>query len=97
MHVVTVEFAVVAGRGEAFRQAVLANARASREAEPGCRQFDVCVDDADPLRVFLYERYADVAAFAAHLASGHFKAFDAEVAPWVARKTVQHWAQIDGA
>ena len=69
MYVVTVEFVVIAGRGQDFLQAMVANARTSREVEPGCRQFDVCVDPDDPLRVFLYERYADRAAFDAHLAS----------------------------
>lgn len=53
MYVVTVEFVVIAGRGQDFLQAMVANARTSREVEPGCRQFDVCVDPDDPLRVFL--------------------------------------------
>ena len=54
---------------------MLANAKVSRETEPGCRQFDVCVE-ADTGRTFLYELYDDRAAFEAHLASAHFKAFD---------------------
>jgi quinol monooxygenase YgiN len=97
MYVVTVDFTVAQGRGEAFLAAIVANARTSREMEPGCRQFDVCVDPDDSLRVFLYERYVDGTTFAAHLASGHFKDFDAKVAPWVVRKTVQHWTQLDDA
>lgn len=74
---------------------MIANARASREREPGCRQFDVCVTDDDPGRVFLYEIYDDRAAFDAHLASAHFKAFDATVAPWLETKTVRTYALAD--
>ena len=42
---------------------VIANARASVEHEPGCSQFDVCVDPKDKSRIFLYEIYDDRAAF----------------------------------
>ena len=63
-------------------------ARTSVEAEEGCVQFDVCTDPDDPTAFFLYELYTDRAAFDAHLASPHFEAFDATVAPWVASKTV---------
>lgn len=97
MYVVTVEFVVIAGRGQDFLQAMVANARTSREVEPGCRQFDVCVDPDDPLRVFLYERYADRAAFEAHLASAHFRTFDIRVAGWVASKVVRTYARRDPA
>jgi quinol monooxygenase YgiN len=48
-----------------------ANATATREREPGCRQFDVCTSADDGL-VFLYEVYDDRAAFDAHLAAPHF-------------------------
>ena len=41
------------------------------------------------MRVFLYEIYDDRAAFDAHLASPHFRAFDAEVGPWVQDKQVE--------
>jgi len=44
MYVVTVVFEPKAEHAPAFRAAMLANAKASREAEPGCRQFDVCVE-----------------------------------------------------
>jgi quinol monooxygenase YgiN len=35
--------------------------------------------------------YSDQEAFAAHLASAHFKDFDAATRPWVGSKTVAHW------
>ncbi|MEM7522936.1 MAG: antibiotic biosynthesis monooxygenase [Pseudomonadota bacterium] len=43
--------------------------------------------------MFLYEVYDDAAAFDAHLASDHFKDFDAAVAPMVAAKTVRRLRQ----
>jgi quinol monooxygenase YgiN len=49
----------------------------------------VCVDSADKASVFLYEVYDDRAAFDAHLATAHFKRFDAAVAPMVASKAVR--------
>ena len=42
-------------------------------AEPGCLQYDVHRDPADPLAFFLFERYADEAAFEEHAASPHFQ------------------------
>ena len=69
--VVVVEFAIRPAHADAFREAMVENARRSLDAEPGCVQFDVCVDPGDPARVFLYERYVDEAAFRAHLAAAH--------------------------
>lgn len=94
MYVVTVEFVVKTEHAEPFRKEMLANARASVEKEPGCAQFDVCVDASDPCRIFLYELYADRTAFDAHLATEHFKAFDRVVAPWLASKSVKTWQRL---
>jgi quinol monooxygenase YgiN len=93
MHVVTVEFVVKREHAGAFLREMVANALASREREPGCRQFDVCTAPDDRATVFLYEVYDDRAAFDAHLATPHFKAFDATVGPWVERKTVRTYAR----
>jgi quinol monooxygenase YgiN len=93
MHVVTVVFEPKPEHAEAFRSAMLANAKTSREAEPGCLQFDVCVE-ADTGRIFLYELYDDRAAFEAHLAAAHFKVFDIAVRDWVARKDVRIYERV---
>jgi quinol monooxygenase YgiN len=87
-YVVAVEFTVGPEHVAAFGPAMVENARRSLADEPGCIQFDVCVDPAAPTRVFLYERYVDEAAFKAHLASPHFLAFDRAVAPWIVAKRV---------
>ena len=93
MYVVTVLFEPKPEHAAAFRAAMLANAKVSRETEPGCRQFDVCVE-ADTGRTFLYEIYDDHAAFEAHLAAAHFRAFDDAIRDWIARKDVKIYERV---
>lgn len=88
MYLVAVTFRIHPDHAAAFLARVQQQATDSLE-EPGCRRFDVWQAPGDPAGVFLYEIYDDRAAFDVHLASAHFKAFDAEVAPWVAAKTVE--------
>ncbi len=95
MQVLVVEFRIHPQHVESFRQAIAENARASRETEPGCRQFDVCRDPSDPTLFFLYERYDDEAAVQAHLAAPHFRHLDAVCAPWVRGKTVRRLLRTD--
>jgi len=94
MYVVTVEFAIDAAQWGAFLPKMLENARISRESEPGCRQFDVCIDDAKPAIVFLYEVYDDRAAFDAHLAAPHFLAFAAATQTMITQRTIATWSRI---
>ncbi len=91
MYVVTVTFTVDPAQCDAFLPLMHENARLSREVEPGCRRFDVCVDDAKPGTVFLYELYDDRAAFDAHLASPHFKAFAAATGSMITGKAIDTW------
>ncbi len=91
MHAVTVAFEIYPAHVNAFREAVLAQARNSLDREEPCRRFDVCLDPKRIDRVFLYELYDTPAAFQAHLASPHFKTFNATVTPWIRRKQVDTW------
>ncbi len=95
MYVVTVLFRIKPEHVDAFMREIVANATASREREPGCRQFDVCVAPDDPTEIFLYERYDDRAAFDAHVAAAHFGAFDAATAAWVEQKSLRVYARKD--
>mgnify|MGYP001287824388 CR=1 FL=1 len=88
MYVVTVLFEIGEGQSEAFRNAVLQQARNSLEREADCLRFDVCVDPADPRQMFLYEIYTDRSAFDAHLQTAHFRSFDEQVRPWLVSKKV---------
>ena len=91
MYVVTVEFGIDPAQWAQFMPLMVENARRSRTGEPGCRQFDVCVDPARPGTVFLYELYDDRAAFDAHLASPHFKAFAAATEKMIVNRHVATW------
>ena len=84
-----VEFRIETAHIAAFEHAIAENARASRETEPGCRQFDVCRDPADPSFFFLYESYDDEAAIDAHLRAPHFLLMDSATRDWIASKTVR--------
>jgi len=89
MLALVVEFRIHAPCVEAFAAVIAENARTSRESEPGCRQFDVCRDPADPSLFFLYELYDDEAAIDAHLRSPHFLSMDSAARAWVDAKTVR--------
>ena len=89
MLALVVEFRIHAAHIEAFDAAIRANARASLDTEPGCRQFDVCRDPDDASLFFLYELYDDEAAIQAHLRSPHFLQMDAATAGWVQAKEVR--------
>lgn len=95
MFVVIVDFIIKPDFVDAFRVEMLANARASRTREPGCRRFDVAFCENDRCAVFLYELYDDAAAFAAHQQERHFKDFDGKTAPWVASKAVRTFVLAD--
>ena len=87
--VVVVDLAIADGAMAEFLPLMRENAAASLRDEPGCRQFDVCLDLAGPDSVLLYEVYDDAAAFDAHLATAHFRAFDSRTAALVRSKQVR--------
>ena len=93
MLALVVEFWIKTGHVDAFEQAILENARVSRQTEAGCHQFNVCRSPADPALYFLYELYADEAAITAHLQSAHFLRLDETTASWVERKTVLRYSR----
>ncbi|MEO6624437.1 MAG: putative quinol monooxygenase [Burkholderiaceae bacterium] len=95
MFVVTVQFSIHPTHSAAFLREMVANARNSREREPGCVAFDVCEDPAQAGQVFLYEIYTDAAAFEQHKREAHFLEFDKVVAPWVSHKSVKILALVD--
>ncbi|WP_412554078.1 putative quinol monooxygenase [Shimia sp. MIT1388] len=91
MYAVCVTFKIHPKQMEDFLPLMIANARTSRAEEAGCQMFDVCVRDDE---VLLYEIYDDRAAFELHLASAHFKTFDASVAHMVVSKQVALFDEV---
>ena len=89
MLALVVEFRIKPAHIDAFDASIRANAQASVDTEPGCRQFDVCRDPDDPSLFFLYELYDDESAIQAHLQSPHFLQINAATASWVDAKAVR--------
>jgi quinol monooxygenase YgiN len=57
------------------------DAEATRSEEPGTLRFDVWEAPDEPNAVYLYEAFADQAAFEAHEASASFKKFVDDIIP----------------
>lgn len=81
--VVHVAVHVKAEHVAAFREATIANARASVQ-EPGVARFDVVVDRDDPTRFVLVEIYRTADAPAAHKNTEHYKRWRDTVAGMMA-------------
>lgn len=94
MYAVTVRFEIKPETAEVFLDLTRQNARASVRDEPGCHQFDVCADPAQPEEVFLYELYDDRAAFEVHMTTPHFISYDAAGAPFILSKEVRTYSQV---
>lgn len=93
-YAVAVTFVVKSEALVNFLPLMHANARTSLAHEEGCLQFDVATDPDRVDDVFLYEIYTNRAAFDLHLASPHFKTFDAAVAHMIASKEVRTYALV---
>lgn len=85
---VLVEFDLHPAVETQFLPLMRAQASNSLALEAGCQVFDVWTASDQPGKVFLYEVYDDRAAFDLHLATAHFRQFDAAVAAWIAHKRV---------
>ncbi|GFE63954.1 putative quinol monooxygenase [Litoreibacter roseus] len=94
MYAVTVEFSLKSGNMNVFLPLMEHNARTSVRAEPDCLQFDVCSDPARPDHVFLYELYSNAKAFELHLATAHFRDFDAKTRDMIAEKHVRTYSEV---
>ena len=91
MFCVSVDFIVREDHLAAFLARMKRQAEESLALEPGCRTFEVWTAADRPGTVHLHEVYDDAAAFTAHLASAHFRSFDAEVADMLRDKIVTLW------
>ncbi|MEL6915761.1 MAG: putative quinol monooxygenase [Pseudomonadota bacterium] len=94
MFAVVVTLEIAPGKLTDFLELIRPNAAASLREEPGCKRFDVCHDGGRPGEVFLYELYDDGAAFEAHLATAHFKTFDAATASMIVAKDVRTYEDV---
>ena len=80
---------------EAFRQATVENARASRQ-EPGVARFDVVQQAEDSTRFTLVEVYRTAAAPAAHKETAHYQKWRDAVAEMMAEpRTSVKYVNVD--
>ena len=89
MLTVIVQVHVVEEGIQAFREASLLNARASRK-EPGVVRFDVVQRTDDPARFVLIEVYRNAGAPGLHKQTAHYAAWRDAVAPLMASARVSH-------
>jgi quinol monooxygenase YgiN len=94
--VVIAEFDVRPDGLERFLELAREDASASVSKEPGCYQFDVTVEQAEPNRVVLYEVYEDEAAFNAHLQMPHLATFRHGIEPLVTGRKVRRLTRVHG-
>ena len=88
MFVITVDFEIKNEYVNQFRSRVLQQAKDSLNHEDKCVTFEVCFDEKNINKVFLYEIYQDKDAFDYHLKSDHYLSFDKDVKNWVTKKIV---------
>ena len=88
MFVITVDFEIKSEFVNEFRNRVLQQAKDSLNNEEKSITFDVCFDEKNINKVFLYEIYQDKDAFDYHLKSDHYLSFDKDVKSWVTKKIV---------
>lgn len=81
---------------EAFRRHVLEAAATALEKEPGCKAFRVSFADDDAV-CFLYEVYADRAAFDAHKETDHYKAFQTNTDGMIDEARVEEYELADAS
>ena len=89
MFVVCVEFEIMPRHLDEFLLAIRKNAVQSHKLEAGCQQFDICQDQQNSNKVFLYEIYDDAAAFEAHKAAPHYHEFNRAIDGMVIEKSVR--------
>ncbi len=88
LFIAAVEYDVIPGKVDDFLAAVKENGAASVK-EPGCREFDVAVSQADPNHVFILEVYDNEDALKAHVATDHFKKYKAATAGTTSKRQEQ--------
>ena len=94
MFAVLVHIEVYPDHLEAFRAAMMENARASLRDEVGCHRFDVAFDAKRPEAIMLYELYSDAAAFETHMSMPHYAQFQELAGPMVRHKSVETWDEV---
>ena len=92
-----VKLRLTPGSREQFLPLILENQRASLANEPGCRRFDVYLDNEEPDTYGFVEEYDDEDAFKAHQASDHFAAYYEQAKDLMVDRVWQRATKLNGA
>ncbi|MGQ9595884.1 MAG: putative quinol monooxygenase [Thermoproteota archaeon] len=84
MYVVCVTVFVKPGKEKDFIEAILENARKTRQ-EPDNVRFDVLQSEENPSQFFLYEVYKNTEGFKGHQQTEHYLKWKERVADWMAQ------------
>jgi len=94
MFIVTVELKIKDQYIADFAKRIAQQASTSVAREPDCHVFDVHKHESDPSRFFLYEVYADKAAFETHVQMPHSKESSEATKPWIESAQVTFWTKL---
>jgi|AmaraimetFIIA100_FD_contig_91_272966_length_1859_multi_3_in_0_out_0_2 quinol monooxygenase YgiN len=89
MIAIVVELKVPASASKDFAALAEQHARRCLEREPGCLQFDITQDPADPQQWLFYERYRDEAALDAHRKTDYLAKFLEATRPQIADRKMR--------
>jgi len=87
LYINAVDLVIVPSEMPKFLEAIKENG-ANAVKEPGCRTFNITVQQTNPNHVFLYEVYDNAAALEAHRQTPHFKKYAAATKDMVADRVV---------
>lgn len=88
-------FKVNEGQMDAFIARMRQHRDNCLKLEPGCRYFDITIDEARPNEVLLYEVYDDADAVTAHRQYPHFLSFKEDTEQMVADVKLATWTLVD--
>ena len=87
LYINAVDLVIVPSEMPKFLEAIRENG-ANAVKEPGCRMFNIAVQQSNPNHVFLFEVYDNAAALDAHRQTPHFKKFAETTKSMVADRSV---------
>jgi quinol monooxygenase YgiN len=99
MHLIFVRFKIKAEHIDDFKTEMTRHIGYTRQHEPGCVQFDIATDKADPLTFYLVEVYQDDAALTHHRASPSLEIFRPKIEQYAEEREAKQgnlWPEIKG-
>ena len=90
MHVIIARWRLKAEHVVDFQNAIREHVIATRKTEPGCLQFDVCVDKQEPRTYHLIEMYESEQALADHAKSPTLAKLRERIPLWLEERELRN-------